>query len=187
MILIICRQVLPLRLVVSRYPSCCQCGVLCMPTCWFSASCWVNEDWLTLHLAHCSLPGPGIGELFVGSSWRCRPVKDISPGPLSTICLPPVLRQAITSALQLCGPSSVWKDDVQSTTWGLKSYKFELVIYSLPVKSGLIFLAENHRLTFNKCHRLLVQNGDALQIKCSDSIKRLHSVAFKIIEKATLD
>lgn len=64
-----------------------------VPTCWFSASCWVNEDWLTLHLAHCSLPGPWIGELFVGSPWRCRPVKDISPGPLSTICLPPALRK----------------------------------------------------------------------------------------------
>lgn len=57
MILIICRHVVPLRLVVARFPSCCLCWVLSMPTCWFSASCWVNGDWLTLHLAHCSLPG----------------------------------------------------------------------------------------------------------------------------------
>lgn len=54
LILIICRRVLHLRLIVARLPSCCLCVVRSMPTCWFSASCWVNEVWLTLHLANCS-------------------------------------------------------------------------------------------------------------------------------------
>lgn len=38
------------------------------------------------------LSGLWIGELFVGRSWRCLSVKDISPGLLSTICLAPAAR-----------------------------------------------------------------------------------------------
>lgn len=79
----ICRRVLHLHLVVVRLPSC----RLCWSTVYADLLVLgqLLSEWGLTHPAFGPLfphRGPWIGELFVGSSWRCRPVKDISPGLL---------------------------------------------------------------------------------------------------------
>lgn len=99
-------------------------GALSMPTCWFSASCWVNEDWLTLHLAHCSLTG-GLGLesfLLAAPDAAARSKASLLGCCRPSVC-PPVLRKAVTSAVQLCGMCE--RTMYRVTTWGLKTYKFE--------------------------------------------------------------